>query len=434
MKKILVITYYWPPSGGSGVQRWMYFCKYLPRFGYDPIVLTVSENKASYRNIDSTFSEKVKDVKTYKTNTLEPLKLYSLISSGSRTKGIPQGHVATHKKGFFHKISSYIRGNFFIPDARIGWKFFALKKAREIINTENIDLVVTTGPPHSTHLIGLQLKKEFPIKWIADLRDPWVDIYYNIDMKRSKRAQKKDQFLEAQVLHKADKILTVGSKLKKLLQNKTHCDQNKFYHIYNGYDSFLMEEVVAQHHEHFEITFIGLLTQNQPYKNLTQILKSFLEKCPNANFKLCLAGNIEKEILNTLEKEFTSSRVIHKGYIDHGESIKLMKSSQILINLLAEMPNNEILISGKLMEYIATGNPVLCIGNIEGESALILKAISNARIFEKQQIEESSKFLVDLYKKWEKGISCINNVEDESIKSKSRFATTRKLSELLNQL
>ena len=140
MKKVLVITYYWPPGGGSGVQRWMYFCKYLPQFGIEPYVVTVVEKKASYKFTDLTLAEKVKDIKAYKTNTFELLKLYSKILGGDTQSDIPIGFSGEDNPNFFQKVSRFIRGNFFIPDARIGWNSFSYKKAQEIIKKENINL------------------------------------------------------------------------------------------------------------------------------------------------------------------------------------------------------------------------------------------------------------------------------------------------------
>lgn len=434
MNKVLVITYYWPPCGGSGVQRWMYFCKYLSEFGYEPIVLTVSEDSASYRNTDESFVDKIKDVETHKTNTFEPLKLYSLLTTGSKNKGIPVGLVRREDQGIFSKLSAFIRGNFFIPDARIGWRKYALKKARALIKENDIKLIVTTGPPHSTHLIGLQLKKEYGLKWVADFRDPWSDIYYNKDFLRSESATRKDLSLERQVLEGADRILTVGFKLKELLQKKIAGSPDKFHHIYNGYDSFAMEQIPEETHDHFEITFIGVLTEQQPYLSAIESLKKFIEHVPNANFRLSLAGNIQPEILDEFKKELPTVNMDIHGYVVHETAMKLMKRSQLLLNFLAVMKDNEILISGKQMEYIATGNPILCIGNTEGESAFILKDIHNARVFEKEQNEESADFITSVYRKWEAKEPYLNEVDNESIKSKSRYETTRELAQFFNEI
>ena len=433
MKKILVISYYWPPSGGSGVQRWLYFCKYLSEFGYEPIVLTVAEKKASYKNTDTNFVEKVAAIKTYKTNTFEPLKIYSWLTTGSSLKGIPHGNIQKHQKSFLQKIAAFVRGNFFIPDARIGWKKFALKKARQIIQSEKIDLIITTGPPHSAHLIGMQLKKEFNIKWLADFRDPWLEIYYNKELPRLSWAIKKDERLEKKVLENADNILTVGFKLKQLLQQKTPLLRNKFHHIYNGFDAELMNEIIVKKKDHFEVTFVGLLTQKQSYQTILKALQLFVAEHPKATIKLCLAGIIDDQIIT----EFKNSLAIPidvKGYVSHKEALTLMKQAQLLWNSLPEMEESQILISGKQMEYIATGNPIITIGNSESECALLMETIQNTMMLEKEQHREAANFISLIYEQWNKNELYLNNTDIESIKSKSRYETARQLAAYLDTI
>lgn len=433
MKKVLIISYYWPPSGGSGVQRWMYFAKYLSEFGYQPIVLTVDPKRASYKNFDKSFVEKIQSIEAYTTNTFEPLKLYSFLTTGSSSKGIPQGHAGTNKKGTFHKVSSYIRANCFIPDARIGWNSFAVKKAREIIANQDISLIITTGPPQSTHLIGLELKKSNPnLRWIADFRDPWTDIYYNKELNRTAKAKKRDTELELEVLNNCDQVLTIGFKLKEMLHRKLAASSDKFHHIYNGYDSKLMDSIQPPREQWFEFTFIGLLTHKQPYQAIIDILKIFIDKLENPHFRIRLAGNISPEIIDSFTYNFSAENVIYEGYIEHKDAILLMKKSNLLLNILAEMEDSEILISGKQMEYIATGNPILCIGNTNGESAYILRDIKNARIFEKDELGKSVKFVDDIYTAWKQGSPLINDIKNADITNKSRYETTRQLSQLLN--
>ena len=197
MKKVLIITYYWPPSGGSGVQRWMYFAKYLPNFGVEPFVLTVNPVFASYKFIDESFLKKTESIRVFKTASSEPFNIYSKLIGKSKMEAIPQGFAGESNPGILQKFSRFVRGNFFIPDARKGWVKFAFNEAEKIIVREKIDLIITTGPPHSSHLIGLRLKKKFDIKWIADLRDPWTDIYYYKDLLHTKRSAEKDLKLES---------------------------------------------------------------------------------------------------------------------------------------------------------------------------------------------------------------------------------------------
>lgn len=434
MKKVLVITYYWPPSGGSGVQRWMYFCNYLSDFGYEPIVLTVSEKYASYKNEDLSFLEFVKDIKVHKTKSFEPLKLYSKLTTGDSKKGIPMGSVGTNKKGILQKLSLFVRGNFFVPDARVGWNKYALKEAKKIINSENIELVITTGPPNSSHLIGLELKKSIAIKWLADFRDPWTDIYYNKLFNRGGRAEEKDKKYELSVLENADKITTIGVKLQELLQAKLKQNNQKFDYLYNGFDAHAMNELIKNKHDHFEITFIGLLTKSQPYQSIVEVLKKMHSNNPNSNIVFCLAGNIDNDILLELQNELPFIQFKLEGYIDHKKALYLMKQSDLLLNFLSEMENSEILISGKQMEYLATGNPTLCIGNTKGECAMLLENIENAQIFEKTQQSEILSFVTRVFEMWQKGESFQLSTDNDYIKSKSRYEVTRKLASILDTM
>ena len=432
-RKLLVIVYYWPPSGGSGVQRWMYFAKYLQEFGITPVVLTVSPDKASYKDWDESNREMVRDVKTYTTNTLELIKLYSFFSSGSATKGIPQGHVGAKKHGFFGKISSFIRGNVFIPDARAGWKFYAYGKAKKIIREEKPDLVVTSGPPHSTHLIGLKLKEKSGITWMADLRDPWSELYYNKELPRMAWAKKRDASLEKQVLEKADQVLTIGPSLMKLLSSKVPGKEEKFHYILNGYDEVAMLKAEAISDDFFRITFIGQYAPAQPHEGLLRALNEFSIKYKNetGRIKICLAGTIDEDILAKFKK-IPGITVEHYGRVPHLESLRMMKSSQVLLNSLAELEASKILISGKLMEYISTGNPILCIGDPEGDAAGLLKSLPNAKMFTRDDAEGMKDFICKVFEIWKSG----GPISHSSVEHKqySRYETTRQLASLIKSL
>jgi hypothetical protein len=433
-KKILIITYYWPPSSGSGVQRWMYFTYYLKKYGFNPLVLTVKENQASYRNVDESFLDNVSDIDTYRTSTIEPLKLYSLITSRSLKKGIPQGVVGENSKGLLHKLFSYIRGTYFIPDSRIGWNLFAYKKAKKIIKQNKIDLVITTGPPHSTHLIGLKLKNKFNIKWISDFRDPWSDLYYNKDLIRSKRAIQKDIRLEKLVLDKSDLVLTVGENLKELLVSKSPSIKYKAHHIYNGFDKVLNDSIKTKKPNHFEITFVGTLTENQPYKSLIKTLKALVQNNHEINISLRLAGNIQNKILDEIRKELHGINIIITGFVDHKTAIQLMKNANLLVNILAEMEHSRILVSGKQMEYIATGNPILCFGDTEGESAKLLSETGNSITVPKDNIEAGVNFISKNYDIWKNGGSTQKTDDISYINSKSRESTAKQLIKLINEI
>ena len=266
---VIILTYYWPPSGGSGVQRWMYFSKYLKELGWKPFVITVDQKKASYPVLDNSLEKIVKDIKVIKTSTNEPLKFFSFLTTGGFRKGIPQGEVKN--RGLFNKLSNYIRSNYFIPDARLGWVDFAYRECKKLIIKNNIKHVITTGPPHSTHLIGLKIKKDFEIKWTVDFRDPWVNIFYNKNFLFTKKSINKQKELEKKVLNNANLVLTtIGGDLKEQLQLKAP-NQN-FAVVPNGYDDVLINKIKSEKSKkYFHIVYTGLLTKNHPYVHFLKI-------------------------------------------------------------------------------------------------------------------------------------------------------------------
>jgi len=386
-QKILILSYYWPPAGGSGVQRWMYFAKYLKKMGWEPIVVTVDEQEASYAVWDKSLLEEVSEIRVIKTNTREPLRWYSLMTTGSLRNGIPQGEVK--RKNILGKLSAYIRGNFFIPDARKGWVPFAVKAAQKVLNEESISHLVTTGPPHSTHLAGLQLKTQFEINWWVDFRDPWVDIFYNKNLYRSLNAIQKDAALEKKVIQKADGVLTtVGGILHETLKAKA--PNQRFHSIPNGYDAQLMEKVQSEKPKDiFHVVYTGLLTTNQAYDNVLNVLDGLDSQIP---VRISLAGNIDPEIIQGIRLKHSKLELIFFGYVSHLEAVQLMKSAHLLLNFIFEGAQMQM-ISGKILEYMATGVPVLSIGDSNSEAGKFINQGTAAKMLNTHDLEEITDFI-----------------------------------------
>ncbi|MFM8242346.1 MAG: glycosyltransferase family 4 protein, partial [Crocinitomicaceae bacterium] len=367
MKKVLVITYYWPPSGGSGVQRWLKFVKYFRDFGIDPIVLTVDPDFATFPNFDYSLQNEIPEgIEIHKTRAKSPFALYSKV----RQKEVPKvGFSGENKPGFIEKIMRFIRGNFFIPDARIGWNTFALEKAREIIQANDIEYVITTSPPHSTQLIGLALKHEFNVKWIADLRDPWTEIYYNKELYRTAFAKKKDYRLEQTCLQKADKIVVVSQDIKRQFgANRTEILE-KIRVIPNGYDEddFLKvksEELTdkiemesgklkSEFSSDKVISYVGNLGEQYPIKGFLEAFSEVLKK--DSNWKLQFVGNCHDGVKTIIGKLNISKSVTFIPYVNHIEAIEYMSKAKILLLIIPEIENNKGILTGKLFEYLATG-------------------------------------------------------------------------------
>ncbi len=394
-KKVLIITYYWPPSGGSGVQRWMYFAKYLNEFGVLPTVITVDEKYASYPSKDFSFNDQVVDIRVYKTKTLEPLRFYSFLKSGKTEKVVPQGNVGGEKKGLLDKAATYIRANFFIPDARVGWNRYAYKQAKELIAKEHFDLIITTGPPHSTHLVGLKLKQELNIKWMADFRDPWTEVYYNNIFKRTKKNEEKDKSLEYMVIKNADHILTIGPSMKELIESKISNKKNKVSYIYNGFDEKLFESINKIKYPEFTIAHIGLWSKNQAHKEIISALSNILNENQSLIIRFVLVGTIDNEIIELLS-HIPRLIIDYKGKVTHKKAIQEMMNADLLLNCLAIIEHSKIIISGKLMEYLATSNPIIIIGNKNGDAAHLIKEINNAYVVEPNNMEELTKLILSI--------------------------------------
>lgn len=424
--KVLIVSYYWPPSGGSGVQRWLYFTRHLKNLGVQTEVVTIDPDEAAYSVIDNSLTQLVDDISTHKTKGgFQLLKLYSFLKSGNSKSSIPVGNLGNKKKSTFDTVASQIRANLFIPDARVGWNKQALPIIKDLISKNKFDYIITTGPPHSTHLIGLEIQKEFGIKWLADFRDPWREVYYNTLFKKTKWADKKDKKLESEVLQKADIVLTVGPSMAELLQNKLSSNKRKVKFILNGFDETKFSAINGTRYPEFTIAHIGLWSLNQAHSEIVEALKTLLSENSNVKIRFVLVGNVAPEIIQELE-QIPHLILDTKGKVSHEEALTEMLNADLLLNCLAILPNSKLLISGKLMEYLASGNQTIVIGPTDGDAAKIMSKVENAFIFEPNDVNNLTSKIKQLYNLPRKEIklsSTINNY--------SRENTAKELYELL---
>ena len=424
--KILIATYYWPPSGGSGVQRWMYFAKHLQSFGMEPIIVTIDPETASYNTFDESLLDEVSSIRTIHTEGgFQILKLYSFLKSGNANKKIPTGNLGSKEPSFFDKIASKVRANYFIPDARVSWNKKALPEIQKIIREEKIDLFITTGPPHSTHLLGLAIKKSFTsIKWIADFRDPWREVYYNNLFKRSKKADYKDAKFEKEVIEKSDLILTVGPSMAELISSKTS-NPSKVKHILNGFDASKVDGLTKQKHPGFTITHVGVWTLQQPFQEVVDALSQLLKEHTDWKINFRLVGNVHEDIVQAL-KTVKGLTVELLGKVNHQTALQEMMNADVLLNCLANMEQSKLLISGKLMEYLATGNNTIIIGNPNGDAAHLAQPIPNAEVVSPND-SNSLKVIIEKIYLSER----LDSKPHPSIFNYTRENTARELKELI---
>jgi glycosyltransferase involved in cell wall biosynthesis len=423
MPKVLIVTYYWPPGSGAGVQRWLKFSKYLPSFGWEPVILTVDPESASYPAIDNTLENDIPEgVRVYKTKATDYFRFYKK----DKSKIPSAGFANSDDSGLKAKVLRFIRGNFFIPDPRKGWNKYAFRKACEIIESEKIDHVITTSPPHSTQLIGLRLKKKYPgIKWVADLRDPWTDIYYYSMFYHTSPAKYIDSKLEKKVLSGADKIITVGRSLKELFSGKAEGLSGKIEVITNGYDEDDFSGMGNINKGIFTISYIGTLSEAYPLKGFLYSVASLRQN--GKRVKLRFVGSVSPGRKNLILSNSVTEDVEFIDYVDHSTAIKYMKESSALLLIIPEHLSSKSILTGKLFEYIATGNPVICLGPPDGDAAETLTSSATGKTFNYNDISAITEFLGFLE---DGGFS----VGKAPVKDFSRRSLTRDLVMLLNEI
>jgi hypothetical protein len=396
-KKVLIITYYWPPAGGPGVQRWLKFVKYLPEFGIEPIVY-IPENP-NYPIVDeSLISEVSKDVKILQQPINEPYRWASLFSKKS-SKTISKGIISEQKKqSLIEKVMLYIRGNFFIPDARKSWVKPSVEFLRAYISKENIETIITTGPPHSLHLIGLQLKEQLGVKWLADFRDPWTTIGYHKQLKLTKDSKEKHKALEKQVLNNADQIIVTSFITKTEFQQITN---KPIEVITNGYDNETSVDFKLD--SKFTISHIGSLLSKRNPEVLWQVLSDLVNENADfsKDFQLNFIGPVSEDVLNTVKKNNLTNYINKVGYVTHKEAIEFQKKSQILLLIEIDSEDTKSIIPGKLFEYMISNRPILAIGPKDSDVSTIITETNTGNYFNYADYESLKRITLEHYKAYQ---------------------------------
>ncbi len=432
MKKILYLSYYWPPSGGPGVQRTLKFSKYLQDNDIEPFVVTVKEKSASYPLIDKSLKKEIpKSLKVFKTRSFEPLDFYRLFT---KKKEIPySGFVNMDKSTPFQKLSRFIRGNLFIPDARVGWKSFAYRQSKKLLKQENFDLILTTSPPHSTQLAGLKLKLKTNLPWVADMRDPWTDIYYYKDFYHLPFAKRKDARLELQVLENADKIIVTSPTTKKLFANKSDkIDPDKIFVIPNGYDADDFTERSSPSKKFFVITYSGTIADSYHVEEFISSLAEFKKQKPDFPIKVRFVGKVAPGIKKQIKKLGLSDIVDYIGYVNHKESISYLLKSSILFMALPKVEHNKGIVPGKLFEYLSARKPILFIGPRDSDVAHIIDECKAGRSCDYVDGIRMLDYLNELSSRWEENPNL--DLKGKAYKKYSRQALTKVLADTIKEL
>jgi len=376
LKKVLILTYYWPPSGGAGVQRWLKFVKYLRDFNWEPVVYTALNGEIPV--VDESLQKDVPtNITVLKTPIWEPYSIYKKFIGRKKDDKINASFLSENKKtGLTEKISVWIRGNFFIPDARKFWIKPSVKYLQDYIQKNNIQYIISSGPPHSMHLMALGLKKKFPqLKWVADFRDPWTNIDFYSKLMLSPSADKKHHRMEMSVLQNADIVLSIGQTMNEefveMYKKAGGKNTDKFKVIPNGYDADDVRQGTIEKDKKFSMAHIGTLVKDRNPQVLWKVLKELVKE--NAEFEknleIKLVGKIDIFVREQLDA-FGLSKYVHKiEYLPHNEVILEQQKSRVLLLLVNNTKNAKGILTGKFYEYMSAGSPVLAIGPTDGDLA-----------------------------------------------------------------
>ncbi len=426
-KKILIITYYWPPAGGPGVQRWLKFAKYLPEFGWEPIIFT-PENP-SYPLIDESLMKDVpENLEIIKTKIWEPYQLAEKLNKSNKKFKAGQFDVGNNQS-WKSKLSIWVRGNFFIPDARVFWVNPSVKFLEEYLKNNKIDVIVTSGPPHSLHLIGLNIKKKFSdIKWVADFRDPWTEISYYKHLKLTNKSDKKHRQLESEVFKNADITLATSyTDAENFRKNGANA-----LCITNGFDESDASKTSADSlsSTKFTLSYIGVLEQLRNPENLWKALDDLVKTNSDfvENFTIKFVGRIDDRILESIEKSSLRNHINNLGYLSHDKAIDEMSNSTMLI--ITNFPNESSkgIIPGKIFEYLATGNQIISFGPDEADVSKILEETKAGKHFSYSDSETTKQFILAKFELWKSGNLVKNS---QNIEQFTRRNLTKQLSEIL---
>ncbi|MHC1774813.1 MAG: glycosyltransferase [Lentimicrobium sp.] len=429
-RRVLIITYYWPPSGGAGVQRWLKFVKYLRAFGWEPVIYT-PENP-EFPSLDISLAKDIPEgIEVVRTPIWEPYSYYKKLIRAGKGERINAGFLSEKKRpGLAEKFSIWLRGNFFIPDARKFWIKPSVRFLVKYLEKHPVDAIVSTGPPHSMHMIALGVKQKTGLPWLADFRDPWTNIDFYHELMLSPRADRKHHRQEMSVLRTADEVVVISRSMKSDFL-KIH--PRDYSVITNGFDE---EDVLAEGIEpdrKFTISHIGTMVKTRNPVILWQVLKTEAEENREfaQNLEIKLVGSVDFSVSASLEKAGLGRYVNKISYLPHNEVIKIQQQSQVLLLLINDTPNANVILPGKFFEYMASRRPILCIGPKDGDAAQVIENTNSGYIVDKDDVAGIQHTIKQLFARYQTGNT---KMESKGIEGYSRQQLTADLAERLNYI
>ncbi|PID58418.1 MAG: hypothetical protein CR986_07885 [Ignavibacteriae bacterium] len=415
MKKALIVTYHWYPAGGPGVQRILKFAKYLNKFGWKPIILTVA--KGEYPALDFSLKKNIpEDIVEYRTKSLEPNFLYKKFMGMKPEQKIPTAILVDDNPSLKKKITAWIRLNFFIPDAKIGWLPFAVNEGKKIIREEKPDIIFSTSPPPTVHIIAQKLADSSKLPWIADFRDPWTDIHYYEKQPRLSVVKKFDRALEKKVLNKADKVVCI-SKLDITLDFGKKVSPTKCINIPNGYDEEDFENLnLNYNHKKFILLHLGAINKERNPVSLFKGIKNLAQKkiITPENFMLKFVGNVENIVTKTIEDLDIGNYIEIIPYKPHKEALSYIEDASVMLLLITRSEKNKRILPGKTFEYLRTLKFIIALGPTDGEVANIINNTNSGIVLDysnESKIEETLEAQIIKWKQKDFHNNNITNIE-----------------------
>ncbi len=415
------------------MQRWLKFVKYLADFGWDAHILTVEEGTYPARD-EALVKEIPSGVKVTKTKSKDPFRFYNML------KGKKDGSVSValinidKKRSLLDRLAMYIRSNFFIPDGRKGWVPYASREALKIIENENIDLLVTTGPPHSTHLAGLKIRKTKNIAWLADLRDPWTTVYYNDMLPRTASTRKKDKKLEDAVISGADAVTVVSPGM----QQEFYGRNDQVHVVMNGFDAddMALSREDIEKDSLFSLTYTGNFKPNQHIPHIWDGICELLSENEEfrKDFRLRFVGNLDNSIPEYFKAKGFYENLELRSYVPHAEVTGIMASSALLLFVVPQSRNNKLIITGKLFEYLASGTPLIPVGPVDGDASAILKECGREPMMDYQGKDVFKETIMNKYMEWKKSGGALMKPDVGMLDRYSRRSSAKSMADIMNSL
>ncbi len=432
MRRVLIVSYYFPPAGGPGVQRALKFVKYLPECGWQPDVLTVEEG--AYPASDPSLAEDVPSAATvHRTTSLDPHRLYARLT-GRAADDVDVGSVKGRDDGWMERLGRWVRANLFLPDARVGWVPFALWRGHQLLATQKIDAILTTGPPHSTHLIGAALQKTTGVPWVADFRDPWTDINYYEELPHTRWARRLDAFLERMVLRRAQRVTTVSPTWRALLAQKAdESSPDRFSVVQNGYDADdVPSEQASPAEGAFELTHVGSLYASRNPVGLWSTLERLRADDQVPALRIRLVGTVDPNVHRSLRAHGLSSITEHVSYVPHAKAMAFMRQAGLLLLSIEDFPQAGGMMTGKIYEYLASGRPVLGVGPPDGDAAALLRRTDGGQLFGRDDVSGLAEYIQSHYEAWAAGTPR-RGAPAEAVQPYRRRAQTKQMATELDE-